>query len=183
MPRRGKDASEIQVPPHVAGGKSKNNLGRLRIIHKERPSMSELNRIIPNRRLIVFTISVIVFLFMTGNILASSIDSIQLLKIAAQDERAIIKMPDGKMQLIKAGDVIGDSSKVVEITAGRVVLEEKTGNLTETVIIRLEDGKQRVERIKKAGEKQSQFYAVNTTPHEKAQGKEVVKGNWKEQPK
>src|SRR3990172_3017590 len=84
---------------------------------------------------------------------ASIIDSIQLLKISAQDQRAIIRTPDGKMQIIKPGDMLGSDGKVVEITAGRVVFEEKTGNETETVIIRLEDGKQRLERVKKTGER------------------------------
>ncbi len=78
------------------------------------------------------------------------------------------------MQIIKAGDVIGDGSKVTEITEGRVVLEEKNGNEVETVIIRLEDGKQRVERIKKLGEKQPEFYAVKA-PKEQKKWREPVK--------
>jgi hypothetical protein len=46
------------------------------------------------------------------------------------------------------------NGKIVEITKGRVVIEEKTDSGPETVIIRLEDGKQRVERIKKGVDKQ-----------------------------
>ncbi len=81
-----------------------------------------------------------------------SIDTIQLLKIAAQDERAVIKTPDGKTRIIKPGDALGTNGKVTEIAADRVVIEEKKGNETEKVIIRLIDGKQKVERLKKTGE-------------------------------
>ena len=81
-----------------------------------------------------------------------SVDSIQVLKIAGQDERAVIKAPDGKMQIIRIGDPIGDHANVIEISAGRVVIEEKKGNETEKVIVRLIEGKQMVERLKKTGE-------------------------------
>ncbi len=138
--------------------------------------MSDLKRNIPIRKLIVFI--VIGFLLMIGYVSASSIDSIQLLKISAQDQRAVIKTPDGEMKVIKTGDVLRVTSgelRVAEITAGRVVLEEKTGNETETVVIRLEDGKQRVERIRKAGEKQPQLYSVKTPHEQKAQSKESAK--------
>jgi len=80
-------------------------------------------------------------------------DTIQVIRISAQDERAIIKAPDGKMQIIKVGDPIGKTGKVIEIAAGRVVIEEKKGKETEKIIIRLDDGKQKVERMKKTGEK------------------------------
>ncbi len=88
-----------------------------------------------------------------------SADTIQILKIAAQDERAVIKSPDGKMQIIKVGDPIGDHGKVIEITTDRVVLEEQKGKETEKVIIRLTDGKQIVERLRKTGEQSAPLLA------------------------
>jgi outer membrane biosynthesis protein TonB len=96
-------------------------------------------------------------------------DTIQVLKIAGQDQRAVIKTPDGKMQIIKVGDPIGDNAKVVEITTGRVVIEEKKGKESEKVIIRLENGKQHVERLKKAGDPHPQEYAVKTSQAPPAQ--------------
>jgi len=81
-----------------------------------------------------------------------SVDTIQVLKIAAQDERAVIRTPDGKTQILKPGDSLGANGKVSEIAADRVVVEEKKGDKTEKVIIRLVNGKQKIERIKKAGE-------------------------------
>jgi hypothetical protein len=106
---------------------------------------------------------------------AQSIEDIQILKISPQDERAVIKTPDGKMQIIKIGDILRvtgervagselknnerkNELRVVEITKGRVVFEEKTENGKETVIIKLEDGKQRIERIQKMPDKQPVLY-------------------------
>jgi hypothetical protein len=115
----------------------------------------------------------------------------QVLKIDGKDERAVIKTLDGKMQVIKPGDVLrvtGSASKkdekslrVVEIAEGRVVLQEKNGNATETVIIRLENGKQRVERVKKTPEKQEKVNAAAMPQEQKQEGKEPPKGKKKEE--
>ena len=83
---------------------------------------------------------------------ASDVDSIQLLRISSQDERATIKSLDGKMRIIKVGDLLGEKSKVTEITEGRIVIEEITDKGIETVVIRVVNGKQRVERISKIGD-------------------------------
>lgn len=115
---------------------------------------------------------------MSISVFAATIEDIQILKISPVDERAVIKTPDGKMGIIKTGDllhvtgselrVVGEKKqksaagyelRVVEITKGRIVFEEKTDKGIETVIIRLEGGKQRVERIRKTGEKQPVPYA------------------------
>lgn len=88
-----------------------------------------------------------------------SADTIQVLKIAAQDQRAVIKTPDGKMRIIKVGDPIGDHGKVIEIAAERVVIEEKNNIDTEKVIVRLIGGKQKVERVKKMGEQSAPLLA------------------------
>ena len=88
-----------------------------------------------------------------------STDTIQVLKIAPQDGRAVIKTLDGKMQIIKIGDPIGDRGKVLEITADRIVIEEKNNTVTEKVIIRLVNGKQKIERLRKTGEQSAPLLA------------------------
>jgi len=90
---------------------------------------------------------------------ADSVKGIQILKIAPQDERAVIKTPDGKTRIIRPGDALGTSGKVTEIAADRVVIEEKKGNETEQVIIRLIDGKQKVERMRKTAGKAPELLA------------------------
>lgn len=117
-----------------------------------------------------FTVlAVIIFFFAITKLSAAPIDSLQVLKIAGQDERAIIKTHDGKMQIIRPGDVVDADTglRVVEIAEGRVVFEEKKDDQKETVIVRLVDGKQRVERIKKAPEKQPALYAPQLQQQQK----------------
>jgi hypothetical protein len=99
------------------------------------------------------------------------IGKLQALKIDGKDERAVIKALDGKMQVVKPGDVLrvaGSASKkdrkslrVVEIAEGRIVLEEKQGRNIEKIIVRLESGRQRLERVKKAPEKRQPVYSAN----------------------
>lgn len=92
-----------------------------------------------------------------------TLESIQLLRISPSDERAVIKTPDGKLKVIKVGDVIGNrGGRVIEIAAGRVVIEEKVDKEIEKVIIRLEGNKQRVERMKKEGETPPPLLAPQT---------------------
>jgi hypothetical protein len=81
------------------------------------------------------------------------------LRIIEQDEKAMIKLPDGRMHILKVGDSIGKKGRVIEIVEGRIVIEERTEKGPETVIIRFENGKQRIERIRKAGDKQPILYA------------------------
>jgi hypothetical protein len=88
-----------------------------------------------------------------------TIESIQILRILDQEEKAMIKLADGRMHILKVGDPIGKNGKVIEILEGRIVIEEKTEKGPETVIIRFESGKQRIERIRKTGDKQPILYS------------------------
>lgn len=80
---------------------------------------------------------------------AESVAEIKVLKISPQDEAAVVQTPEGKTQVIKVGALIGDYGKVTEIVEGRVVIERKSQGNVETIIIRVEDGEQWVERISK----------------------------------
>ena len=89
-------------------------------------------------------------------------ETLHVLKISPKDQRAVIKQPDGTMQVIKVGDAVGANGKIIEISAGRVVIEEVSNNETEKIIIRLENGKQHVERLKKTADKQPPLYSPST---------------------
>lgn len=80
-------------------------------------------------------------------------EEIRVVKIAPMEERAVIKVRDGTLRLIKTGDVIYEGGKVLEITDGRILVEEATEEGVETIIIRLKDGKQTVERVRKVFER------------------------------
>ncbi|MBI5075031.1 MAG: hypothetical protein HZB62_07685 [Nitrospirae bacterium] len=89
---------------------------------------------------------------------ADTVDSIHLLKISSQDERAVVKMEDGTKKIIKIGDAIGKNGKVIEITSGRVVIEEQMDGGSEIVIIRLEEGKQWTEHISRLPDSKTLLY-------------------------
>jgi hypothetical protein len=109
---------------------------------------------------IILVFSAIPFLVSAKEpIQAITIESMQVIQIIPQEEKAIIKTPDAKRHIIKVGDSIGKSGRVIEIIEGRIVIEEKTNKGLETVIIRLENGKQKVERIKKVGERHPILYS------------------------
>lgn len=108
--------------------------------------------------------------------------NIQVLRFLDNNEGAIVKTADGKTKTIKVGDkitscefrVAGCESKdtkhgtrnteqkvglrVTEISEGRIVFEEKTNRGIETVIIRVENGKQKIERISKVGDAPQVIY-------------------------
>ena len=90
---------------------------------------------------------------------ASSNDAIHVLKISPQDHRAAIKDAKGKTRLIKPGDTVGKNGKVIAIEAERVVIEEKNGDEIEKVIIRLENGVQTIERVRKTMPQPPAIYA------------------------
>jgi Tfp pilus assembly protein PilP len=90
---------------------------------------------------------------------AITIESMQVIQIIPQEEKAIIKTPDAKRHILKVGDSIGKNGKVTEIVEGRIVIEERTEKGLETIIIRIENGKQRIERIRKVGDKQPVLYS------------------------
>ncbi len=100
-------------------------------------------------------ICLLITLFISSFVFAGGVDELHILKISARDERAVIKTPDGKMHIIRIGDQIGENGRVVEIAKDRIVIEEEREKKSEKVIIRLENGKQRIERITKAADMQS----------------------------
>ena len=117
-----------------------------------------------NMRFSISIWAIFVLAVSVGEIKAQEItvESIHILRIIEQDEKAMIKLPDGRMHILKVGDSIGKGGKVIEIVEGRIVIEQKTDKGIETVIIRFENGKQRIERIRKAGDKQPVLYSPST---------------------
>ena len=83
-----------------------------------------------------------------GPTLAAGLNDFKILKIAPKDHRAVVKTPEGKLQLVRVGDVLAEGAKVVEIAAGRVVLTRQDSQGPETVIVRLGDQGQRLERYR-----------------------------------
>jgi len=124
------------------------------------------------RPLRILTLIILISLFVSarGQAQQITIESIQVLRILDQEEKVMIKLPDGKTHILKLGDdltkdplrVTGSGLRVVEITEGRIVIEGRTEKGPEKVIIRFEKGKQRIERIRKIEEGQPGLYSPST---------------------
>lgn len=84
---------------------------------------------------------------------ASPLDTIRLIKLSPQDARAVVKGADGKLQVVKPGDRLGERVTVKEIAVDRVVLEEQTDTGLETVIVTTENGANRIERLQRRPDK------------------------------
>lgn len=103
------------------------------------------------RDFISVLLTLAVWIVFGGVSLAGSLDKVQFIKISPQDAKAVIKGTDGKLQVIKPGDIV-DGATVKEIAPGRIVLEEKTQKGLDTIIVRLGNGNARIERLRKQPE-------------------------------
>lgn len=104
-----------------------------------------------NFPLSLFTAALPLFLSCTP-LFAASLEDLHIIKIASADHTAVVTLDDD-MRVLKVGDRIHENSTVREITEGRVVLGVKTEVGIETVIYRMEDGKQSIQRIRKTNQK------------------------------
>lgn len=106
------------------------------------------------------TLCLILFFFVLFSqiIFVSTLSDIKIIKISAGDQSTVIKS-DNKLRLIKPGDLIGESGRVLEIDKTRIVVEESTAQGKETIIIYFENGKQRLERISKQAASNQTLYA------------------------
>lgn len=99
----------------------------------------------------IFLATFIFSLLFAAQGLAAGLEKFQFLKVAPQEQKAVVKTPAGKLQVVGVGEFVA-GAKVVEIAEGRVVLEEAGEQGPETVIIRLDGQHQRIERLRRQGE-------------------------------
>ena len=111
----------------------------------------------------VIAIVVFVFFFPINSFAADGLphlaaQDIQVLKIAPSDQRAVVKLRDGTMRIIRPGDLLYETARVTEIGDGRIVIEERTDEGVEIVMVYFQNGLQKVDRFRKTIEKRSVPY-------------------------
>lgn len=99
-----------------------------------------------------------------ATVCAAPLDKIQFIKISPQDSKAVVRSADGKMQVIKPGDTLVENITVKEIIAGRIILEEKTSKGVETLIVRVDGNKTRIERLRRQPESGPMLVAPASMP-------------------
>jgi hypothetical protein len=126
------------------------------------------------------TLNLVIIIFLTSlpfgiageeNLKKTLLDDFKVVRISDQEKMAVIKSTDENLQIIKVGDEIGTNGKVTEITKGRIVIEELTDRGMETVIIRVENGDQSVERISRVVMDRGQLYAPSKKGTKEHEGK------------
>ena len=88
---------------------------------------------------------------------AQSNTAIRVVKISAGDQMAVVKFSGQPLQLVKTGDVLQGIGRIAEIAADRLVIENMGPTGMELIVIRLQNGQQTVERIKKGAREDQQL--------------------------
>jgi hypothetical protein len=122
------------------------------------------NKGVTMKRTSVVTLLASSVLMFTTTAFAAPLDKIQFIKISPQDSKAVIRTADNKMLVVKPGDTIAENTTIKEIIPGRLILEEKTDRGMETIIVRMDNGKTRIERLRKQPEKSQQMVAPAVAP-------------------
>jgi type II secretory pathway component PulC len=81
--------------------------------------------------------------------LAADLDGYSFKKISATDQKAVVKSPQGELTLVGVGDSIGATATIIEIVDDRVVLERPGKYAMEKLIVRVENGRQKIDVMKR----------------------------------
>ncbi len=93
-------------------------------------------------------ISLLILIVCTSFAFATDLEGYTFLKISGSDARAVVETPQGEKQLVSPGDMLG-KARVTEITENRVMLERPSKTGPEVLIVRLKNGKQKIDRLQK----------------------------------
>ena len=81
--------------------------------------------------------------------LAADLDGYSFRKISSYDQKAVIKSPKGELSLVGVGDKVGKEATIIEIVDDRAVLERSGKYAPEKLIVRVENGRQKIDVIKR----------------------------------
>lgn len=81
--------------------------------------------------------------------LAADLDGFVFKKISAYDQKAVVKSPQGELVLVTIGDKVGKTATIVEILEDGVVLEQPGKYAPEKLIVRIENGRQKIDVMKR----------------------------------
>ena len=97
---------------------------------------------------IIITI-LLLFLVIPAATLAADLDGYSFKQISAYDQKAVVESPQGELTLVGVGDSVGASAIIIEIIDDRVVLERPGQYAPEKLIVRIENGQQQIDLLKR----------------------------------
>ena len=98
---------------------------------------------------------------------AQPIDSVRIVKLSPNDNTAVIKFDTAEMKIIRLGDIIFDAFKLTELSETRAVFDNIGSKIGERIIIRMENGEQKMERLTLLPETASHYYQIENTNENK----------------
>jgi hypothetical protein len=106
-----------------------------------------------------FAVTLMAFAFLMPRSLgAGSAFEIRLVKISPVDQTAVVRLRNNDLRVIRAGDRLDEKRLVKDVSEGRVVLETSGARGLELVIIRVQNGKQHIEKILRTGQETPVLY-------------------------
>ncbi len=95
----------------------------------------------------ILTAMSLLCLLLVSPLFSETIGDYRVVKLSPVSQKAVIISPDNIMKIYSVNDELGSVGKIVEIAAFRVVIKPNSITGRETIIIRLKEGVQRIERI------------------------------------
>lgn len=99
-------------------------------------------------------------------VLAGAAD-VRVIKISPDDERAVVQVPGKPLSLVKPGDRLPGYGLITEIAEGRIVCRFSDERGPQTVIVRVSEKGQSVERISSVPEQRPVLQAPVTSEQSK----------------
>ena len=79
----------------------------------------------------------------------ANLDGLVFLKVAPEERLTVVKLPEGEMRLLGVGDQVTDELRIVEVGPDQVVLEGPGAFGPETILVRLKNGRQTIDRVQR----------------------------------
>ena len=116
-------------------------------------------------KMVVSTLLFLIFslTFLVQPFIVLSIENIQVPKISPQHKLPAIKTPENTLKVINLGNASDTHARVIDIMGGKIVIEVKTGQVNKTVIIRMRNAIQRVERFRNASDASPLLYSSHSS--------------------
>jgi hypothetical protein len=92
-------------------------------------------------KFIGFFVAILLLLVLPAIVCAADLDGYVFKKFSSEDQKAVLKTPQGDLSLVGVGDRVGLSATITQIFADYVELKQVTPQGPETLMVYVVDGK------------------------------------------
>ena len=98
------------------------------------------------------------FMLFSSIAFSQSVNDITVVKMSSADRAAVIRIKGESLKVIKTGDILFKGATVTDITENRIVINSTDSDVPETIIIKITDDGQTIERIRTMPEESGALY-------------------------